>query len=934
MKKRASALESAASHASRNLAAQMEKKSNLTRFSGRALQVRLSALFPAQFAANPDRDYFSNELAVGADRAIAQLNRPVNALEQVGLKGNVTRLCANEVVPASYGSAPRSSIYSDQVWLSTETTRPTDEALLAATLVARNVWLDPLPLTSLEITELSRLYTAVYGTVDGSESQSPTAKRQRSHQAICIAALSAPQFSMGLQTVNDPLRRMMIEIGSRVPLISELENFQGKKKSILEFLNELQKNSASGYYTAIHQWHEDWFGLRRFLPENGPTWDPRGSAYFSPSDFFAVGYTATPDSNPAKLPLTVPYRDSAQYPGVGQAYIPYTCDPNIDEDFDPRTTMIIFERQTGPNWEVTGAFVHKQKVTNSQGPQSYQSVLSAYGVLDFNPAVDCMDFDHAPVLPVVNGALQNDPEHNNDSRFAIEEPNYLRCRGRITDPGGSGSLVPSRMQDFYRTVADHPLRMRRISPSGEQHGVSRVKTWYTQQDRRVCNSMPRYFTTCALRARGNYGGNGDAWDFYEIPGNGYFSHNSWWFSTSLAHPGILNQFRCGIPDMNAISRSDGPLTLQTDLIAYPHGYDRSKYLAPFDAQNPVNLNELITAGYSVAEVGKEGDAIKRLRKDLKTEPYQLIDHVVFNNRSYREVFTADYLVGHEELELFYRAQGMLTPVYPPGMSAPDSSLDRTITTPSIMPLNRFQSMSSNLYASGPSSYFLNYAFNMIYFQKPITMIPRRPAAGVLAMPAFLTPVGGNGGKMRTIASRYFARLLCGDPGAFVPTPAEKVVHVRHMLDAANPETSRTAADHLDPTKGCIACHVNLDPLGASLSPQFLGNVQVNEGAAIQGEMAFTPVGLGAGWGAYKGTGAFLGEEVTGVEGVARKLVTSDIWAKCVVQKTFENVFGRVVNLPAEKETFDGWTRKFQTQGQNYNQLVRDMVGSSLYQGVN
>ena len=192
--------------------------------------------------------------------------------------------------------------------------------------------------------------------------------------------------------------------------------------------------------------------------------------------------------------------------------------------------------------------------------------------------------------------------------------------------------------------------------------------------------------------------------------------------------------------------------------------------------------------------------------------------------------------------------------------------------------------------------------------------------------------------MRTIASRYFARLLCGDPSVFVPEGAQKQIHIRHMLDVNNPETSRTAAEHINGKSECFTCHVNLDPLGAALSSTFLANVQINESLGATGEMNYLGVWqggnwLGAIWSPSKGTGAFLGAEVTGLEGVAHQLVSSDIWAKCVVSKTFENVFGRVQTL-SDIESSNTWQKKFQTQGYNYNRLVRDMVSSSLYQGAN
>ncbi len=891
-------------HTASKVSAALEKQTNLTRFSGRAFFVKLSALFPD---APDDRGSFNEntfalEFSAGANQAIAQLQRPVNALQQVAVKNNVTKLCRITTVPAHYSGQKPGSIYSDQVWMTGET-KPDDPATLAAMTVSRNAWLEPLPADAPEILELAKLYTSVLANRDGVDYPGgrPSVAHDRilAHRALCTATLLSAQFSMGIPGPRDAMRRMMVEIGNRVPTFAELESITLGKKTLVQFLTELQANPESGYYTSVHQWHRDWLGLRSFLPnsiwantypDDRSTFDPRGGGPYSNrkvADFSYIGailYDAVRVTG-ASLPVI-------NLPHEGQS-VPGTCISTLQQDFDPRTTMILFEAKIGSGYQIQGGFVAKERI------QDYQNAL---GASNFNVATDC-------VLMSATGSK--------DIRFSglNSAPDYYRCRGRI-----NGS--PSEMQDLVRTNS----RTRRFSPSGEQNGVSVVKTWYTGESRLVCNSIQRFEVSCALRPHSTTRGLSTGSDYFDpgVPGQGIIQLGTYWNSTPLYHPGILNQFRCGKPNATALAASQ-----LNDTQAYPYGYDQANYYT----SSPSNLNDVMTLAQARTEIDGEALAIRRLRRDLREEPYNLLDHVLKNNLSYKEVFSANYLVGHSELELFYRAQGQHLPLYPPGYQLNPGENRDPATASSTIPLSSFQGI--------PSSYFSNTmglyggsSLYQYYRSKPAGLVPPRPAAGMLAMPAFVSPVGG---KMRTIASRYFTRLLCGEPSVFIPTAAQKALHTPYMLDVNNPATNRTAAKHLDQKAACFGCHVNLDPLGAALSSTFLANVQVNESVATTGDMAYMGVWQGGSWlgAVYKpsrGRGAFLGAEVTGLEGVAQQLVTSPIWSKCVVDKTFESVFGRVRTL-ADTDAFNSYHKKF-SQHFNYNQLVKDMVGSNLYQGAN
>ncbi|MBC7398211.1 MAG: hypothetical protein H7333_12285 [Bdellovibrionales bacterium] len=896
-------------HTASRVSAALEKQTNLTRFSGRAFYVKLAALFPSQ-SATFTSDTFSLEFSTGANQAIAQLQRPVNALQQVAVKNNITSLCARAPVPASYSGQSPNSIYSDKVWFAAET-QPTDLATLAAMTISRNAWLEPLPADAPEIQELAKLYTDI-STLQNDNNDYPSGRgtaderRNAAHRAVCTATLLSAQFSMGMPGQRDSFRRMMVEVGSRVPTFAEIETFSNGKKTLTQYLAEMQSDPTSGYYTAVHQWHQDWLGLRSFLPtsvwagtypDDNVTFDPRAGGPYtnrSVADFSYLGavlYNGRAVAGAAQTMAVISDGNS----------IPFNCDPTIQQAFDPRTTMVLYETKVGSDWQVQGAFVEKNHLGD------YQNVLAAYGANNLNVAQECVLFS-------VSASV--------DFRFAptAGAADYYRCRGRVNGNATSMENLPA---------GQGSRRMRRFAPSGEQNGVSVVKAWYSGEARNVCNSLPRFELTCALRPP-------PATSFYSIispsdysdqttPGLGIIRLGTYWDSAQLSHPGLLNMFRCGKPDAQALAQN---AQATNDAQAFPYGYDPAN-----PGSGLGNLNDVITLGQAEGEIGNEGLAIRRLRRDLRREPYRLIDHVLTNNISYKEVFNAKYLIGHSELELFYRGQGQHLPLYPPGYNF-NTTQSRDPSDPSApIPLASFQGI--------PSSYFSNTmglyggsAFYHYYKNKDPGVVPPRPGAGVLAMPAFISPVGG---KMRTIASRYFTRLLCGDPSIFVPTSSEKAIHARYMLDVNNPAVSHTAAQHLDGKTACFGCHVNLDPLGAALSSTFLPSVQIDEKRAATGDMSYLGVWQGGNWlGAIyhptRGTGAFLGAEVTGLEGVANQMVTSPLWSKCVVDKTFENVFGRVRTI-ADTDAFNSYHKKF-IQNYNYNQLVKEMVGSSLYQGTN
>jgi len=203
------------------------------------------------------------------------------------------------------------------------------------------------------------------------------------------------------------------------------------------------------------------------------------------------------------------------------------------------------------------------------------------------------------------------------------------------------------------------------------------------------------------------------------------------------------------------------------------------------------------------------------------------------------------------------------------------------------------------------------------------------------MPAFLGPVSQ---KMRTVSSRFFTRLLCGDPGIYQPTGAEKNLHRAHMVLPTNAGVSDIASAHLDETKGCFSCHVGLDPLGAALGgANFLKWVQLPgyTNAEMSGDFITSSNNalgdmrwLGSRSAGEPGTGAFLGKEVVGFEGVGKVLSQSEYMTGCVFRRTFENIYGRPIQF-TDMSAAKAAQSRF-NQGQDFNQLVRDLVGLKIY----
>jgi hypothetical protein len=375
----------------------------------------------------------------------------------------------------------------------------------------------------------------------------------------------------------------------------------------------------------------------------------------------------------------------------------------------------------------------------------------------------------------------------------------------------NGTLFTSELaKSVHATFSSADRRIRRKSPSGWQDGVSRIKLWWSGDYAYVCNGFARYRTTCTFRPSNGvrnraylqtpftegwyYASTMGATPLMELLQTGAY--------TSLTYgvaPTVLNQYRCGIPNVDAFPV--GATEAFNEDASYPrgYGYTSDEYLSATPPADGTELNDLATLGQltvtttsSTTTAGispGEMAAIARLQQDLREEPGRLIDHVFENKLPYSDLLTADYTLGREELALAYRSQMLHLPQYPPGYVPPshdDPSRDAVrIISPASFPSIPL-SWVRGPYAGGGGGIY--ETSKVIAGETGTGLIPPAPSSGILTMPAFLGPVSG---KMRTISARIFDRLLCSDANFFVPEGDQVALHEAFMSHPNNPAPAET-----------------------------------------------------------------------------------------------------------------------------------------------
>jgi hypothetical protein len=319
-------------------------------------------------------------------------------------------------------------------------------------------------------------------------------------------------------------------------------------------------------------------------------------------------------------------------------------------------------------------------------------------------------------------------------------------------------------------------------------------------------------------------------------------------------------------------------------------------------------------------------ALASLGEDVTAEPEALVRTIISEHLDYRELLTADWTVGRAPIDLSYRTQFFMVPLYPPGASGSPASAHR-IRASTFDPL-------SSWWLTDPATQSTLSGHTPFGFQAA-DLRTARPMSGLLTQAAFLAPAGY---KVRSISARILRTFTCGDVSGFQPDAGAMAIH-RPFVPTSEP----TAASHLDPTAGCLACHINLDPLASALSSSYL-ETQVDNGRTVQrlaagGELTYYSTGdllSGMTYGLRgvdsPSAGALMGHSVHGVREVGAVLANSRVFARCAVRHAFEGAFGRLPAGDAEQALLEATTDRFMgTQDWDYDAMVRDLVLSPEFE---
>jgi hypothetical protein len=170
----------------------------------------------------------------------------------------------------------------------------------------------------------------------------------------------------------------------------------------------------------------------------------------------------------------------------------------------------------------------------------------------------------------------------------------------------------------------------------------------------------------------------------------------------------------------------------------------------------------------------------------------------------------------------------------------------------------------------------------------------------------------------------------------VPQGGEIALHRQFIADPKNKATNATAALHLDETRGCYSCHINLDPLASALSRNFLPFVQVDEVNGMYGEFGLSGGGmhaysvyiLGMRNGDSAGNGAFLGKPASGVVAVGQILADSDMPYACATRRAFQEIYGRPP-LIADAELVRATSKSFFNH-KDFSRMIRELITNGSF----
>lgn len=832
-----------------------------TRASTAVIAQRLERLFPGF-----DGHRLTAGTGVGASLGQAdQFDRfhawrATDALALRGARDLALELCSN----------PDPVFDETGLWRPGEAALPASDARVAW-VAARRIWGAPLPASDPAVLELAALATAL--RADG-------ANDLEVRRATCVAALLAPQFWLGLDLPDDRLARIAVRLAGRSPTLDEWERWRSGTLDVRAFVEGLQRET--GYATTVVDWHRTWLGPK----DLARIWrgeDPRGHKYhyawWGTTLLGGQGAVlqAAPDGGTWRLRL-----DAQNPPTVGFTDADL-CDPSMTEQaFDPETVALWYQQKNpaaAGAWQTVAGWARSG---STWAPQAGAITLADGGTLSTTLA------DLSFATPV-----------SGTTSFGY-------AAGRLRD-------TP------LATFREGDVRWQRIAPTGPQNGWSRVRTWYSNQEVRVCNGLARFLVTCAYQpqqpAQGGppaFGGTYPYWDgaaaTFDATRPAIVLQSidlATVHVSSLAHPTILESFRCGVPEPDAPGPfSKGPPF--NDLAA-------SVRLSP-RALRP----DQTVVPEAVASTVPELAAMQRIATDVNGEPEALVRQILAERLDYRTLLTADWTTVSGPTELSYRTQLYFVPRRP-------EPLDLTLTPRRL-----------SLGTTGLSSGWLQNPTvgSTLWGPTPwgdqrADLSSPRPMAGILTQAAFLAPAGY---KVRSVAARILRVLTCSDVSAWQPGPAAAALHTPFI-----PHSEPTAASHLDPAAGCYTCHVNLDPLAAALSSGFLEsrteNGRTSQRLAAGGELSYyahsdllDTMSYGLRGTSRPSEGALFGQRVRGVREVARVLADSRPFARCAVRHAFEGVFGRLPQGGREQALVDSTTDRFMsTHAYDYDAMVRDLV---------
>lgn len=862
----------------------------LGRNTGPELEPQFRAVFPRRSI--PALDYKAYKKLVrdgGIDPSFEQNNpavkplndpsRPMGVSAQLAWERIIDDLCQ---VTTQTGDDRSNELFvaNDALLLGSGESYPTDPIARKVFIAVRRAWRAPLKESAPQIQSLTKNYRAAQAKLgDGG-----------ADRALCEAILLAPQFWLGAGGKSEPARRVYQRLANRLPTIAELESYLTGKISLAQIASQIQSKESEAYLSAVWRWHDWQYGFNTTLTGGvygqeflGIVSSPNGASgdvyKVHASDFTGWGYLLEPESGFM----------SHKFRAYGGG-----CDGG-GQTFDPRTAGMV--------WYFRGQMLARRMMRAVPG----------YGAGDANGSYNGVSFSPDDFSGFVNKTQCADGDQSICNIYRFTDSKFVQAFGS----GTYGS--------------NDSIRAYRITPNGEeQNGRSTIKGWFGGEFS-VCNSLERPMLTC--------GG-------VHIPVH---------MNSLMGDVNFVNGLQCGKPDLNAIRSLTTSYTL-------PRGFDPNgnydpnqlndvmigwpgvRYQAPFTRYLPAGQNDLV---YTYAKI----------IDDLQREPERFVKHLIRNNLDYRELITADWTIGSPNFKLFLATNGMPLVAYPAGFDKYYNSgsrgeltqrLSEAETSSQVIQEKDFAPISANLFIRDGINAIKNKRdvafdqwneedrkksdYNNFVWWNSKGEFHVRPFSGILTMPAFIQPTVT---KARTYSSRIFQRVMCRLPSeTSMPGGADRL-HVPFV-----PTVENGGKAHVDPTRGCVSCHITMDPLASALAPSFMTRVGQPIQTDFLGELipsaSHSPGDVpklydGWRWGSphSRGEGYFQGKLIRGFKEMGHAVAESDEFADCAVMTAFKNVYGRDPTIEDLKVIYNV-KLLFKNSGYKYNEMIVNLVSNPMF----